>query len=76
VLELTAGAETIEETIARLLEPGVSPKQLLKAVQENHPKASRKDVVHAAFAMMIDVVDTDPGRALILQRFGIEERVG
>jgi hypothetical protein len=71
-----AGADTIEETIARLLAPGETPQQLFKAVREIHPKASRKDLVHAAFAVMIDIVDADPDRALVLQRFGIEERVG
>lgn len=63
---MTAGADTIEETIARLLVPGVTPKQLFKAVREIHPKASRKDVVRAAFAVMIDIVDADPDRALVL----------
>lgn len=73
---MAADAETIEETIARLLDPGTTPKQLFKAVQAIHPKASQKDIVHAAFAVMIEVVDADPGRAMILQRFGIEERGG
>jgi hypothetical protein len=52
----------------------VSPKELLQAVQKQHPKASKKQIVLATFAAMIDAASKDPYTATKLHGFAIVNR--
>jgi len=51
-------------TLARLAKLHKTPKELQKAVLEAHPKAKKKDVAHAAFALMIEMADSPEAAAL------------
>lgn len=64
--------DEIGTTLARLARIHKSPKSLLKAVLEEHPKAKKKDVARAAFRQMIDQADGDG--AATLQEVGITAR--
>ena len=66
----------LQETLARLIRPGVTPKKLLKEVADAHPEASKGDIVRAAFAAMIALADKNPDVALILQDVALVERGG
>ena len=66
--------EKISQTLTRLATPGLKPKKLLKAVRKEHPKASKKEIVRAAFFALIVNADTDPEQAKRLQDFALAER--
>lgn len=53
----------------------MKPKELLKAVKDAHPKASRKDIVRAAFYTIIARADAEPEKSRTLQAFAIAERL-
>ena len=52
-------ADDIESTLVKLARIHKSPKSLLKAVLDAHPKARKKDVAHAAYRLMIAASDSD-----------------
>lgn len=64
----------IQHTLVKLAKPTMTPKELLRQIRKAHPKASKKDIVHAAFASIIAVVDSDADKALRLQDFALKER--
>ncbi|QKD06444.1 hypothetical protein [Mesorhizobium loti] len=64
----------IGETLARVVTPEMSPKQLIKAVEKDHPKATKKDIARSAFFSIIANADHDVGKAKNLQAFAIAER--
>ncbi|AGB46485.1 hypothetical protein LB516_17905 [Mesorhizobium sp. CO1-1-7] len=64
----------IGDTLMRIVTPDMSPKQLVKAAQKAHPKASKKDIARAAFFSIIANADRDIGKARNLQAFAIAER--
>lgn len=66
--------EDIQTTLLRLAKPKMTAKELLKQVKRAHPKASKKEIVHAAFASVISVVDSDVDKALALQDFALKGR--
>ncbi|CCV10365.1 hypothetical protein [Mesorhizobium sp. STM 4661] len=68
--------QSIADTLMRIVTPDMSPKQLLKAVKNQHPKASEKDIARAAFFSIIANAEQDHGKARNLQAFAIAERVG
>ncbi len=68
--------ESIETTLLALATAKVTPKEMLKATRKAHPKASRKEIVRAAFASLIAVADKAPDQALALQDFALKERAG
>ena len=68
---------TIEElaaTLQGLAGPGIERKELIAAVREKHPKASKKDIVRAAFYALTSTVEGDVERARRLQDFALTER--
>lgn len=68
---------TIEElagTLQGLAGPGIKRKELVSAVREKHPKASKKDIVRAAFYALTSAVDGDLERAQRLHDFALTER--
>ena len=58
----------------RIVKPDMTPKQLLKAVKKVHPKASKQDIVRAAFHAIISNADAAPEKSKKLQAFAISER--
>ena len=68
--------EEIQKTLLKLAKPKMSPKDLLRETKKLHPEASKKDIVRAAFASLIAVVDNDIEKALVLQDFALKERGG
>ena len=64
----------IGDTLMRIVTPDMYPKQLVKAAQKAHPKASKKDIARAAFFSIIASADQDIGKAKNLQAFAIAER--
>lgn len=46
--------EVLSATLRRVAAPCMAPKALRAAVREQHPEASKKDVVRAAFYALID----------------------
>jgi hypothetical protein len=68
--------EEIGETLNRLANPKLKPKELLKAVRDHHPKASKKTIVRAAFYSIIANSGGDPETAKTLHNFALSERGG
>ena len=68
--------EEIASTVLLVMTPGMKPKELRKAVEAAHPKASKKDVARAAFYAMIAVADKSPEAAQVLHDAGLTLRVG
>ena len=65
---------TIAATVSTLAAPGMKPKQLIAAVRERHPEATKKQVVRAAFYALTEGGDTDPEAARRLHDFALTER--
>ncbi len=68
--------EEIASTVLLVLTPGMRPKELRKAVETAHPKASKKDVARAAFFAMLTVAEKSPDTAKALHEAGMSLRVG
>ena len=64
----------LQSTLLNLASSKLTPKELLKATRKAHPKASKKEIVRAAFASLIAVADSDTDKALALQDFALKER--
>ena len=64
------------ETLVRLAQPQMSPKELLNLARKAHPDASKKEIVRAAFGTIIAVADRDPEKARLLQNFALSGRGG
>ena len=68
--------EQLATTLQGLAGPGIKRKELVAAVREKHPKASKKDIVRAAFYALTTTVEGDVERARRLQDFALNERIG
>ncbi|MEG9527353.1 MAG: hypothetical protein MIL41_16565 [Hyphomicrobiales bacterium] len=66
--------ETIAVTLRELAAPGMSRKDLIAAVRERHPEATRNDVVRAAFYALTEPGSIREEQALHLHDFAIAER--
>lgn len=64
----------IAETVERLAEPGMKPKELLRAVRKEHPYATKKDVSRAAFYAVILASEKDSDRVTQLHDIAIDTR--
>ena len=64
----------IQATLVRLVQPGMSTSALWRETKRAHPKAKKKDIVRAAFAAIIDIADSDIGKARLLQNFALDAR--
>ena len=71
-----ASIEELAGTLQGLAGPGIKRKELLAAVHEKHPKASKKDIVRAAFYALTNTVEGDVERAQRLHDFALSERAG
>lgn len=68
--------EELSAALVKLAKPGMSHKQLIEAVRQEHPNASKKEIVRAAFYSLITGADADISKAKQLQDFALVERVG
>jgi hypothetical protein len=68
--------EVMGATLVELARPGMTHKQLFEAVRREHPKASKKEIVRAAFYALTLCSDAEPDKAGRLQDFALVERVG
>ena len=64
----------IAETLVAMVTPDMTPKQFMKAVRKKHPKASKKDIVRAAFYVVLSHADTRPELSDKLHAFALSER--
>jgi hypothetical protein len=64
----------LQTTLLALAHSRLSPRELLRATRKVHPRASKKDIVHAAFASSIAVADVDGDTARTLYDFALTER--
>ena len=64
----------LAESLVQMVTPDMTPKQLIKAVKKKHPKASKKDIVRAAFYVVLSHADTRPELSGKLHDFAMNER--
>lgn len=69
-----ASIEELASTLQDLAGPGLKRRELIAAVREKHPKASKKDIVRAAFFALTSSVEGDVERAERLHDFALNER--
>ena len=69
-----ATIEQLAATLQGLAGPGIKRKDLIAAVRERHPKASKKEIVRAAFYALTSTAEGDIERARRLQDFALTER--
>jgi hypothetical protein len=67
--------EALSATLWSLAEPGMTPKALRAAVRAQHPEASKKDIVRAAFYALIEARSQDARTLDALHRFALAERI-
>lgn len=67
--------DDLAATVQELATPGTKAKDIISAVRERHPGASKKDVVQAAFYALTGGLDADPEKAKRIQDLAIGERV-
>ena len=66
--------EELSATLKRLANEGVTPKAMMQKIKKLHPKASKKQIIQAAFLQMIDTAEHDLDTSRTLQNFALEER--
>ncbi|KFC68205.1 hypothetical protein FF80_01929 [Devosia sp. LC5] len=66
--------ETLEATLAKLAKERGSHKAIMKEVRKLYPRASKKQIIRAAFAQMIERAEEDLDSSRPLQDFAIAER--
>jgi len=70
----TETADTLETTLLKLATPNISPKDMLRQARKLHPKASKKEIIRAAFSSLITSADKDIEASIALHNFAITER--
>ena len=68
-------SKVIGDTLLRLAEPGLKPKTMFAKVRQEHPEASRKEIILAAFHTIISCADTDLAKARQIQNFALAVRM-
>ncbi len=66
--------ETIAAVIMELASPGMGPKQLIDAVRERFPHATKKDIARAAFLGVIHSAEHKPEFTQELHDLAMETR--
>jgi hypothetical protein len=64
----------LEKAIEELAAEGLKPKAMMDAVKKRYPKATKKEIIRAAFAKMIDTSSQNLELSRNLQAFAIAER--
>jgi len=65
---------TLEATLSKLAKERGSPKAIMEEVRRIYPRASKKQIIRAAFAQMIERAEEDLDASRQLQHFAIAER--
>lgn len=65
---------SITETLKSLANSAESPKAIMAAVRKAHPDLKKKEVIRAAFSVMIELADKHPMTAKQMQDFAIAHR--
>jgi hypothetical protein len=73
-MEPTDRMQQIGRTLLDIVEPDMTPKQLMKAARKHHPKASKKEIAQAAFFIVIASAHSEPQKAKSLHGFAIDAR--
>lgn len=68
--------ETLESALARLVMERGAPRKVMQDVRKLFPKASKKQIIRAAFSLMIERSEKDIEASRMLQDFAIGERNG
>ena len=66
--------EKLKAAIVKSVQSKSKPKEVLKVLRKEYPKAKSKDLALAAFALMIEVADQDDELAAALHEFGLSTR--
>jgi hypothetical protein len=66
--------EDLSIALLQVAKPGLKPRDLIRAVRQTHPKATKKQVVRAAFYALVSEKKVDDGTAATLHDFAISER--
>lgn len=66
--------DALAASVQELATPGSKAKEIIAAVRERHPGASKKDVVRAAFFALIGGMEEDPEKAKRIHDLAIAER--
>ena len=64
----------LAESLLQTVTPDMTSKQLIKAIKKKHPKVSKKDIVRAAFYVVLSQADTQPELTGQLHAFALSER--
>lgn len=67
-------SEPLEQTIARIVAEHRDLKSTMQAIRGAHPKASKKQIIRAAFSIMIEKSERDADTSRQLQAFAITNR--
>jgi hypothetical protein len=66
--------EKLAATVSAVARPGLKPKEIIAEVRGQHPKASRKDVVRAAFYALIEAGGEGGDKSRVLHELAITQR--
>lgn len=66
--------EKLATTLSTVAGPGMKPKEIISEVRRQHPKASKKDIVRAAFYALIEAGKLDRGKSQALHELAITQR--
>ncbi|BAQ45933.1 MULTISPECIES: hypothetical protein [Methylobacterium] len=68
--------QVLAATLRKLAKPGIKRKDLIAAVRNEHPDATNKEIVRAAFYALTHDADADPEQTHHLHAFALTERAG
>ncbi|AWV19844.1 hypothetical protein A3862_29865 (plasmid) [Methylobacterium sp. XJLW] len=68
--------QALAATLRKLAKPNTKRKELIAEVRKQHPDATKKEIVRAAFYALTHDVDNDPEQAQHLHAFALTERAG
>lgn len=66
--------EKLAATLNVVARPGRKPKEVIAEVRRQHPKASKKDVVRAAFYVLTEAGTLDESKSQALHELAISQR--
>lgn len=66
--------QKLATTLSAVACPGMKLKEIIAEVRRQHPKASKKDIVRAAFYALIEAGKVDGGKSQALHELAITQR--
>ncbi|HTN62027.1 MAG TPA: hypothetical protein VL147_10775 [Devosia sp.] len=70
----TEPSDSLEATLLKLASPNISPREMLRQAKKLHPRATKKEIIRAAFSSLIAIADKDVETSQALHNFAITER--